>query len=307
MKAFSILILVLICHHYLDAQNKPLSVVPFELKSDSRIYIKCRVNNSDTLTFLFDTGAGAMVINSAIIGKKVDLNLDSETNNLGANGINKVKLSTKNTMTFGSIQIDSVAFLAIPYGKVAFDGVFGFNLMKDYVIEINYHKKLMYFYASKNYMYETSGYDHFDLKFGLGVPTFKASLTVGDKKVAGDFEMDTGGDSGLILASYFSTKHNLAQQFKQVAKAAITGSDGVSTAIPIVMVPEIYLANKHFYRIPALLSNTTTGLLANPGLTGIFGNLFLKRFDMILDIAHHQVFLKPNDLVHTSYYEFLVK
>jgi len=250
MKAFSVLILVLICHHYLDAQNIPLSIVPFELKSDSRIYIKCRVNNSDTLTFLFDTGAGAMVINSAIISKKVDLNLDSETDNQGANGTNKVKLSTKNTITFGGIQADGVAFLAIPYGEAAFDGVFGFNLMNDYVIEINYHKKLMYFYASKNYVYETGGYDHFDLKFELGVPTFKATLIVRDKKVEGDFEMDTGGDSGLILASYFSTKHNLAQQFKQVAKAAITGSDGVSTAIPIVVAPEISLANNVFTAYP---------------------------------------------------------
>jgi hypothetical protein len=75
----------------LHAQNKPVATLPFELKSDNRIYIKCRVNQSDTLTFLFDTGAGAMVINESILGKKLNLVLDSTANNVGTNGAGKVK------------------------------------------------------------------------------------------------------------------------------------------------------------------------------------------------------------------------
>jgi len=291
----------------LHAQNKPLAILPFELKSDNRIYIKCRINQSDTLTFLFDTGAAAMVINQSILGKKLNLVLDSETNNMGANGENKVKTSTQNKFFFGNISTDSVTYLAIPYGDVPFDGVFGNNVMKKYVIEINYHKKLLCFYAPEHYEFDTKQYDRFDLKFILGVPAITAALFIDDKKIIAPFEMDTGGDSGLIISDHFSKSNRLSQSLKQVAKATSLGSDGIKTESSIVVVPEIMLGKKYFYRIPALLSKAQSGVLATPQLAGIFGNSFLKRFDVILDIQHNKLFLKPNDYLYTPYYDFLVK
>jgi predicted aspartyl protease len=110
MKNLTVTLLFITITSQLLGQNKPLTTLPFELKEDNRIYIKCRVNQSDTLTFLFDTGAGAMVINESILGKKLSLVLDSETNNMGANGENKVKESTKNKLFFGNIEADSVTY-----------------------------------------------------------------------------------------------------------------------------------------------------------------------------------------------------
>ena len=44
--------------------QEALDSIPFELGGDSRIYIRCRVNESDTLRFLFDSGATDMVVNT---------------------------------------------------------------------------------------------------------------------------------------------------------------------------------------------------------------------------------------------------
>jgi hypothetical protein len=307
MKHLTVTLLFITIAFRLLAQNKPLTILPFELKNDNRIYIKCRVNQSDTLTFLFDTGSGAMVINESILGKKLNLVLDSETNNMGADGENKVKESTKNKLFFGNIEADTITYLAIKYGEAPFDGVFGNNIMKDYIIEINYHKKLLYFYNIKDYVFDAKQYDQFDLSFISGVPVITASLIIDNKKVKAVFEMDTGGDSGLLISDYFSQKYHIAEKLKQVAKAASFGSDGVKTEASIVIIPEAMLGKKHFYRIPSLLSGAKGGLLANQQLAGIFGNAFLKRFDMILDIRHNKIFLKPNDYLYTPYYGFLVK
>ncbi|SDT61154.1 Aspartyl protease [Mucilaginibacter mallensis] len=307
MKNLILALLLITISLQLHAQNKPIATLPFELKSDNRIYIKCRVNQSDTLTFLFDTGAGAMVINESILGKKLNLVLDSTANNMGSNGESKVKKSTHNKLSFGNIDIDSVTYLAIPYGDAPFDGVFGNNLMKKYVIEINYHKKRIYFYNSKDYVLSAKAYDKFQLKFTLDVPTIDASLFIDSAQIKGTFEMDTGGDSGLIISDYFSKNNHIAQKLKQVATAESTGSDGVKTGVSIVIMPEVTLGTKSFYRIPALLSGAQSGVLGSQQLAGIFGNAFLKRFDMILDLQHNQLFLKPNDYLYTPYYEFLVK
>ena len=66
----------------LNAQD----TIPFNLGNDNRIYLKAAVNNSEPLTFIFDTGANAMVVNTTITDSKLNLKFDSETENTGANG-----------------------------------------------------------------------------------------------------------------------------------------------------------------------------------------------------------------------------
>ena len=307
MKKLALFILLFGVALQLRGQNKPLAALPFELRSDNRIYIKCRVNQSDTLIFLFDTGADDMVINSDILGRKLDLVLDSATTNVGLNGESKIKESTHNKLFFGGLVADTVTYAVIPYGNSGFDGVFGNNLMRNYVVEINYHKKLLYFYSRKDYVIDHQLYDQFELKYVMGVPTISACLFINHKKVKGTFEMDTGGDSGLIISAGFAKANDLAKQLKQVAMASALGSDGVSTKSAIVVVPEIRLADKRFYRVPALLSGMQGGVFAGGQLSGIFGNAFLKRFDVVLDLQRNIIYLKPNDYLYTPYYGFLVK
>lgn len=51
------------CLSILFAHAQVMDSIPFELGKDNRVYIHCRVNDSDTLRFLFDTGATDMVLN----------------------------------------------------------------------------------------------------------------------------------------------------------------------------------------------------------------------------------------------------
>ena len=289
------------------AQNTPVTVLPFELKTDNRIYIKCRVNDTENLTFMFDTGAGAMVINQSVLGKKLNLTLDGETDNIGANGNSKVSVSSKNLLKFGDVEIKNTEFVAIPYGESEFDGVFGWNIMAGYTIEIDYDKKELRFYNPQNYIYKTEDYERFKLQKRVGVFVVKSSLNIGKKKYKGVFEIDTGGDGELHLTSPFVSENSFGKSFKKVALTTSTGSDGTSVDSPLVVVPEIQIGRKFFYRIPVVLSAAKSGVFASNEIDGIFGNNFLKRFNMILDISHGQIFLKPNNLLHTPYYEFLVK
>ncbi|UEQ77635.1 aspartyl protease family protein [Chryseobacterium arthrosphaerae] len=85
---------------FIPAQNKP-AVIPFSLENNS-IYIHCKVNNSDQLKFLFDTGADGSVINT---GSKKDINLkiDGTSANKGSNGINMVEYSSHNIIQYSSV------------------------------------------------------------------------------------------------------------------------------------------------------------------------------------------------------------
>lgn len=170
----------------LFSQNTSLNTIPFELKNDNRIYIKCKINETDSLSFLFDTGANGTVINSYILDKKIQLKLNKEADNNGSQGAHKVQISTNNTIQFGSLFKKNIDLLSIDYGADKFDGVFGTNLIEDYIVEIDYDKKELRFYEPKKYVYpkKHSGYTKF--KMGTvsdgGLYTIKTAIIMNGKK-----------------------------------------------------------------------------------------------------------------------------
>lgn len=294
----------------LFAQNKPIDKIPFEIRKDNRIYIKCKVNETDSLSFLFDTGANGTVINSYILGKKINLNLDKEKENNGAHGVHMVKISTNNTLQFGNLKKENLDLLSIDYGADQFDGVFGTNLIDKYIVEIDYDKKELRFYEPKEYVYpKNTSYR----KFRMGTVnngnlyTIKTSIILNKKKYKGNLVLDTGADGEISLSQPFVDKYSLDTKMKAVAKATSTGSEGISVESPIVILPEIELNDFHFYNIPSILYTSGKGGFIKTDRAGSFGNNFLKRFNIILDIPNMQIFMKPNNLLHLPYYDFLVE
>lgn len=293
------------------AQNKPIGKVPFEIKKDNRIYIKCKVNETDSLSFLFDTGANSTVINSYILGKKINLNLDKEKENNGAHGVHMVKISTNNTIQFGNLKKENLDLLTIDYGADEFDGVFGTNLINKYIVEIDYDKKELRFYEPKGYVYPDKNTSYRKFKMGTAnngnLYTIKTSIILNKKKYKGNLVLDTGGDGEISLSQPFVEKYSFDTKMKTVAKATSTGSEGISVESPIVILPEIQLNSLHFYNIPSILYTTGKGGFLRKDRAGSYGNNFLKRFNIILDTPNMQIFLKPNNLLHLPYYDFLVE
>jgi len=295
----------------LSAQNKPIDKIPFELTDNNEIFIKCKVNETDSLTFLFDTGANGTVINSYILGKKINLNLDKEIENNGANGIHMVKISSTNTLQFGNLKKENLDLLTIDYGADQFDGVFGTNLIDKYIIEIDYDKKELRLYEPSNYVYPEKNTSYRKFKMGTlnngGLYTIKASIKLNGKKHKGDFVLDTGADGVMSLSQPFVEKYSFDKKLTTVAKATSTGSEGISVESPIVVLPELQLNELHFYNVPSVLYTSGKGESLKTDRAGLFGNSFLKRFNIILDIPNMQIFLKPNNLLHSPYYDFLIE
>ena len=118
------------------SQEKSSWEIPFQLEKNC-IYIYCKVSETDSVRFLFDTGADGSVINSDSI-KQLHLKIDGESVNHGSNGSNTVDQSTGNNVSFAGLEQKDIAFTLIPFGTSLFDGVFGTNLMKNYIIAVSY-------------------------------------------------------------------------------------------------------------------------------------------------------------------------
>lgn len=276
------------------------SIIPFTLESNC-IFIYCKVNETDSVRFLFDTGANSSVINTDS-SKKLLLTIDGQSVNQGSNGVNEVKTSSNNELSFGGIVKNRVPLSLIPFGTNDFDGVFGTNLMNQHLIEIDYDKRVLKFYEPSAFKMDLSTYEKLKIHFVEdSYPAITCSIVVNGKKYTGLFGLDSGANDALTIASPYEKKHQLKKQTKQIAAATFRGSDGSVYEMPVVLAPELQLGRKSFYVIPMNLSGASEGIDATENMAGFFGNNFLKRFNILLDLPNGYIYLKPNELLYSPF------
>src|SRR5690554_2404374 len=129
------------------SQSKPISIIPFTLEKNS-IYLYCKVNDVDSLKFLFDTGADGSVINESV-KNKVNLKIDGESLNIGSNEINMLELSSSNTVTIVNLIKTKFSLTLIPFETTPFNGIIGTNLCKNFSKKKDYEKKELRFFRPK--------------------------------------------------------------------------------------------------------------------------------------------------------------
>lgn len=299
MKKIIPIALIFVCSS-LWAQTKPVATIPFTLEK-SCIYFYCKVNSSDSLKFLFDTGADGSVINEQS-KQKITLKINDQSLNVGSNGANLVSQSTDNTITFGNITKTNIDFTIIPYGTTAFDGVFGTNLMTEHVIEIDYSKNELRFYEPATYNKDLSDYDALKIYLPGNYMSIKGSITIKGKRYGGLFGLDTGADNVLTLSSPFVAGNELVDKTVKIGASVSQGSDGTEYENPLVLLPQVGIGLKSFYRIPADLSMSKEGIDAATDKIGFLGNNFLKRFNMVIHLKRGFIFLAPNHNLYTDFF-----
>lgn len=295
---FIYLILFSIITLNVTAQSKPVTVVPFTMEKNT-IFIYCKVNEKDSIKFLFDTGANGSVINSS--AQKLDLKIDGQSQNQGSNGVNTVEESSGNRVAFGTIERTNVSLTLIAFGTTDFDGVFGTDLMKGNIVEIDYTKNEIRFFQEGDKGIDFSGYEKRKLHMVDNYPAVESKLIVNGVKIYGIFGLDSGADDVLTIASPFAKKKKLENKMKKIGASFFQGSDGSEYEMPIVLCPAIEFSGKFLYNIPIALSNSVDGIDATKKMAGFYGNNFLKRFNTIIDFKHELIYFKLNDQLYSPF------
>lgn len=122
------------------------------------------MNETDSVRFLFDTGADGSVINSDS-GKQLHMKIDGEQ---CSNGSNTVAQSTGNSVVFSGLEQKDILFTLIPFGTNSFDGVFGTNLMKNYIMEIDYDRRSLKFSDAARFKSDLSAYEKIKIQYRFG-------------------------------------------------------------------------------------------------------------------------------------------
>lgn len=287
-----------ILEYYYDNSNRKslTDTIPFTIGIDNRIHLKGKINTSDTLDFLFDTGASAIVIASKLIGNKVTLELDGTTKNEGSDGTQTVVTSSSNKLKIGNLNWDKVKLLSINYQTLDFDVVLGWIAFENKIVEIDYENKILIIHQSMKTV--PKGYSKIETKMIRNIPYIKGEITIGTEKKSGWFEYDSGSDGSFRVSQKYAAKNNLNGVMEKVGASFSSGSVGIEWKANNYILPKLQLGEFELLNVPLSINEKDPeGIEHND----ILGNLLLKRFNAIVDFQNFEIYLKPNNLINSEY------
>ncbi len=183
--------------------------IKFEL-INNLIVFPVEVNGVE-LSFLLDTGVSKPIIFNSLQG--IDTLRVNDTEKIFLRGLGDGKpieaiKSRKNVFKIGgAINVNQTLYVIFdtsmdfaPRLGVPIHGIIGYDLFKDFVVEINYSSKYIKLYDTEKYQEKLcKNCEKMDLEFYNSKPYLTAELDVNDKRTQIKLLIDSGGSDALWL------------------------------------------------------------------------------------------------------------
>ncbi|MDT7603858.1 MAG: hypothetical protein QOF61_1855 [Acidobacteriota bacterium] len=273
--------------------------LPFELSANV-IFLQARVNDSEPLSLIFDTGAGINVLNAR---RAASLRLSSSetVNARGTGGTVEGSLATGATISLPGVSAlnQRIAILALdslePHVGRRVDGILGYDFIKEFVVEIDYERSLISFYDPRSYRYTGRG-TVVPLGMRRGTPFVNTTIDLTDaQSVVGEFEIDTGSDGALGIYQYFVNARGLLKRLPRTSGAQKGMGIGGETSFIEARVKDFRLGRFRIENPVVSLSeddNEEPG--GRPKYDGMIGTEVFRRFRVRIDYARSRLILEPN-------------
>lgn len=265
--------------------------IPLEIDNNI-ILMRVSVNNSTPLKLIFDTGASHTILHSRR-GSELGLKPEEQVSGTATGGRIEGSLTSGVSLKVAGAEVSNQQIglidFPVPPG-FEFDGVIGYDFIKEFVIEIDYLKKTMNLYDPRTYEYRGTGEIVPMLVDGRRIP-FVNTTIIFEKgpPLEASLEVDTGADRTIIFSSPFVKKQGLVARIGETTQGGGRGAGGEQK----ILVGKIKAARLGEF----LFANPPVGLvLDNDGKEGdgVVGGEIFRRFKLILDYSRQRMILEPN-------------
>jgi len=311
MKNIILILMILILPVHLHGQNNyeisdsVVAEVPFKLIGNL-IIIEVNVNGSP-LNLIFDTGVKQTILLNLAhkdslhfkkIKKKLFIGVGNEKHNIEA-----VK-TIQNKITLGDkIYSDDAEIYLITNAEFTFSEkmgvpIFGFiggDLIKNYILKIDYRKKKLYFFSHKNF--KTSKWNHYariPIEIYKDKPYIKAEIQFSKNSPKHSLLLliDTGNSDPLWIfqndsLTVPSEKPRIKDYFGLGLNGDIKGERIKSSRF---FIPQNFKFKNVITGLPD--SIYYKNLILNHPFDGIIGGEILKRFKLYFDYKNKNIYLK---------------
>ncbi len=276
--------------------------LPFELKN-SRPFIPVRINGSDPLVFVVDTGASITVLSERVaraLGIRA-IARGGRARAVGGGGTFPIVYGLVNELDIGDIRVYNVPIYIRPFRHFqregnAFraDGFLGLSVLSNFKLTLDYARRELTLDRS------AGGRQPADVPPEVTVVPFRTTnggLVSVEVKLDGreecNFILDSGA-STTVLAE--ETLERLDWQDKIVPdlRVRVLGAAGVLDDVHLLILPSLTISNleQRNVRTP-ILNMDAVNEAAGFAQSGIIGGHFLKHFRVTFDFPRFRVLLRP--------------
>src|SRR5262249_32317600 len=177
----------------------------------------------------------------------------------------------------------------------------GCDFIKQFVVEVDYLKRIMNLYNPRTYRYAGRGNSVPLILIGQNTPLVSTKiLLTGRALVNAKLEVDTGGDNAVLVNSPFAKKHRLVETMQNTTQDTRAGAGGNEHVIT-GRANAVKLGSFTLRNVPVQLSVDTEGAGASEEKDGLIGGEILRRFKEILDYSRRRMILEPNKSFNDPY------
>jgi hypothetical protein len=269
------------------------TTVPFKLVNN-HMYVEVKLNGR-AYEFLFDTGGRNVVtpttaheLGLTTQGALQGSGVGEKSEDFGLAKVARVEM--------GDAHLDDQAFVVIAlesFGAVEgrpVTGIVGFEVFKRFIVRTDYERKQITLTDPAAFKYSGAG---------TRVPfTFSDTdpVVAGDiDGLKGNFTLDTGSRSSLDLSSPFVSRHSLVSRWNAKFQG-LSGWGAGGAARAWFARPKLFLLGGIPIPDPVVgLSEQRKGAESDIYVAGNVGAGILKRFNIVWDYPHQQIFFERNE------------
>jgi hypothetical protein len=294
-----------------DDPKKKYITIDFKSASNL-IIIPVRINDSDTLNFILDTGVRLPIITELPFVNKLNLNylMPVTIKGLGEDQVLTAYRSGNNAISIQGLTarnqevqmiIDENFQISHMLG-IPVHGLIGFNLFKDYVVKIDYAQEKLTLYRPEHYKYRDRRRDIIlPLHLEGNKPYVRTSIVTDDlSEVPVKLLVDTGASDALWLSEKSDERIELPKNHIETFLGRGLNGDlfGVKGRIDGIWVGPLVLS-RPIVAFPE--SELIDQLISQNDRNGTLGAEILRRFLVTLDYRNSRLTLRPTYRINEDF------
>jgi hypothetical protein len=268
--------------------------LPFQFV-DNRLFVEAKVNDRGPFHFIFDTGGSAVVSDSVAARLGIDVKDAGEGDGVGASKqhMGEAKVAS---LTLGGIHLSDVDFSVTNFddspqvfGRQPVDGILGREIFERMVVKVDYVHHMLTFTPPDEYHYDGSG-TVIPFQRPRQIPVIQATLD----GVSGQFGVDTGARSAMLLYGPFCETNQLATKYGAKLEGVTGWGLGGPVRSLLARAHELDLGGVAVHDLVIRLSTQKTGLTTASDMSGLIGPDVLSQFDVTFDYARSRIILEKS-------------
>ena len=273
--------------------------VPFTMAAN-HIILPVSVNGRPPIGFLFDTGAGDELVNTARLAE-LGVRSYGATQLGGGGGVQASAFARDVDLAIGGAalsrqhaRIVDLSGLEHIFG-VRLGGILGYDFIGRFVVEIDYRARIMRLHRPERFAYR-GGARPIPIAIEDGIPYAEGTIAVPTRPhIPAHFAIDFGAADTMILTRPFVEANDLV---------ALAGTDRSVTTTPGPQ--QMYTQNNRRGRldewrlgpavqrnVPVSFSANTSGAYASPAFAGTIGEGIYTRYHAFIDYGRRALILEP--------------